>query len=42
MAADRAPNAHAVVSALDLQLRNAGFGGQVYQLADLVYSHGNC
>jgi hypothetical protein len=42
MAAYGAPDADTVVSALDLQLRNAGFSCQVNQLAYLVYGHGNC
>jgi non-ribosomal peptide synthetase component F len=42
MAAYGAPDADAVVSALDLQLGYAGFSRQVNQLADLVYGHGNC
>jgi hypothetical protein len=41
MAGNGAANAHAVVPALHFQLVDAGFGGEVDQLADLVYGHGN-
>jgi hypothetical protein len=37
----RAANAHAVIPTLHFQFVNAGLGGEVDQLANFVYSHGN-
>jgi hypothetical protein len=41
VAGNRTPDTHAIVAALHFQFVDTGFGGELDELTDLVYGHGN-